>query len=82
MTPTMVSCINEMLDKWGKQLNGKQSIEMNISEEFKVLTADIIAKTAFGSNYKEGKRVFEIQHEQLSLLAEFGHSFNILGSRL
>jgi cytochrome P450 len=80
MAPIMVSCVGEMLDRWEQGLLGGKA-EVDVSKEFQVLTADVIARTAFGSNYEEGKRVFELQHELLSLLAEFGHAFNIPGSR-
>eukprot|EP00250_Pteridium_aquilinum_P017218 c23513_g1_i1 orf=182-1735(+) len=81
MTPTMTACIAEMLDKWQSQLDGLGSKEIDVHEQFKVLTADIIAHTAFGSSYEEGKVVFKLQHEQQLLFVKVGLSIYIPGSR-
>ncbi|KAI8539358.1 hypothetical protein RHMOL_Rhmol09G0176400 [Rhododendron molle] len=44
-----------MLERW-KHHEGK---EIDVFEEFKVLTSEVISKTAFGSSYLEGKDIFE-----------------------
>ncbi|KAJ8623919.1 hypothetical protein MRB53_032449 [Persea americana] len=56
MIPTMISSAEIMLDGWRKY-EGK---EMEVFEEFRVLTSDVISKTAFGSSYLEGKDIFEM----------------------
>lgn len=81
MTPTMVACISAMLDNWQSQVDGHDSKEIDVHEQFKVLTGDIIAHTAFGSSYEEGKQVFKLQHEQQVLLAKLVRSIYIPGSR-
>lgn len=81
MTPTMVACITAMLDKWESLLDGHDSKEINVHEQFKLLTADIIAHTAFGSSYEEGKQVFKLQHEQQVLIVKRRLSIYIPGSR-
>lgn len=81
MTPTMIACISEMFDKWQTELDGVGSKEIDVHKEFKVLTADIIAHTAFGSSYEEGKVVFKLQHEQQEIFAKVARSIYIPGSR-
>ncbi|GLT49905.1 hypothetical protein SLA2020_234290 [Shorea laevis] len=65
MVKRMAACAISMLEEW-KDLptmseDGSIKIEMNV--EFQKLTADIIAHTAFGSNYMQGKEVFEAQRQ-------------------
>lgn len=83
MVPTMVTCISTVLERWQSQLDGDdksaQSIEINVHEEYKSLTADIIAHSTFGSSYEEGMQIFKKQHEQLVIAAKPGHSIYIPG---
>lgn len=55
MTPVMIASVEIMLERW-KQHEGK---EIEVYEEFRLLTSEIISRTAFGSSYIEGKDVFE-----------------------
>ncbi|KAI5076569.1 hypothetical protein GOP47_0008634 [Adiantum capillus-veneris] len=59
-----------MTDKWVCQVEGKEAIDVAVAEEFRNLTADIIANTAFGSSFAEGKLVFELQHKQQELFSK------------
>ncbi|KAK4559557.1 hypothetical protein RGQ29_008682 [Quercus rubra] len=65
MVKRMTACTISKLDEWKNQVVAAEdhchSIEMN--GEFKELTADIIAHTAFGSSYAQGREVFEAQVE-------------------
>ncbi|KAI3796312.1 hypothetical protein L1987_38979 [Smallanthus sonchifolius] len=56
MTAAMMSSTETMLKRW-KEYDGK---EIEVFQEFKVLTSDIISKTAFGSSYLEGKKIFDM----------------------
>ena len=49
--------------------------------EFQILTGDVIAKTAFGSSYKDGKKIFELQKEQMALVLEAYYNIYIPGFR-
>ncbi|EXB44886.1 Cytochrome P450 734A1 [Morus notabilis] len=56
MVPAMMSSVEMMLERW-KNYEGK---EIEVFEEFRVLTSDVISKTAFGSSYLEGKKIFDM----------------------
>ena len=56
MIPSMISSIEVMLERW-KHHEGK---EIEVSEEFRLLTSEVISRTAFGSFYLEGKNIFEM----------------------
>ncbi|KAL6841748.1 hypothetical protein ACP4OV_028260 [Aristida adscensionis] len=61
MTSTMADCARAMVSGWEAQLakQGGKQVEIELSDQFEELTADVISHTAFGSSYREGKQVFE-----------------------
>ncbi|XP_050277585.1 cytochrome P450 CYP749A22-like isoform X3 [Quercus robur] len=56
MIPSMISSVEVMLERW-KHHEGK---EIEVSEEFRLLTSEVISRIAFGSCYLEGKNIFEM----------------------
>lgn len=56
MVPAMVASVDTMLEKWKYE----QGEEIEISKEFKLLTSEVISRTAFGSSYVEGKNIFDM----------------------
>ncbi|XP_059655642.1 cytochrome P450 CYP749A22-like [Cornus florida] len=56
MIPDMIASTEMMVGRW-KQYEGK---EVDVSEEFRMLTSEVISRTAFGSSYLEGKDIFEM----------------------
>ncbi|OVA11774.1 Cytochrome P450 [Macleaya cordata] len=56
MVPAMIEAADSMLDKWKKE-EGK---EIEVFEEFRLLTSEIISRAAFGSSYVEGKTIFDM----------------------
>ncbi|OVA04880.1 Cytochrome P450 [Macleaya cordata] len=71
LVPTMITEVEIMLERW-KHHEGK---EIDVSKEFRLLTAEVISRTAFGSNYVEGKNIFEIL---MKLISIFSRNFNKL----
>ncbi|TQD77784.1 hypothetical protein C1H46_036688 [Malus baccata] len=53
-TYAIIASAETMLEKW-KSHEGK---EIEVFEEFTLLTSEVIARTAFGSNYLEGRNIF------------------------
>ncbi|XP_065860620.1 cytochrome P450 CYP749A22-like [Euphorbia lathyris] len=56
MIPAMIASVEMMLDRW--RLNEEKEIE--ISKELKLLTSEVISRTAFGSSYLEGQRLCDM----------------------
>ncbi|GMJ01816.1 cytochrome P450, family 72, subfamily A, polypeptide 14 [Hibiscus trionum] len=63
MIPAMISSVETMLGKW-KGLEGK---EIEVYEQFRLLTSEVISRTAFGSSYSEGEKIFNMLNK-LSVL--------------
>lgn len=63
MTRRMAACTLSTLEGWEHLCSKDHFKEIDIRREFQILTGDIIAHTAFGSSYLEGKAVFETQRE-------------------
>ena len=71
--------MTSMMEKWAEPIRRGHHIE--VYKEFKNLTGDIIAHTAFGSSYAEGKRVFELQQELQVIVDQLLVTVYIPGSR-
>lgn len=56
MIPAMIASVDAMLERW-KNHEGK---EIDVYGEFRLLTAEVISRTAFGSSYKEGQTIFDM----------------------
>ncbi|KAG0538564.1 hypothetical protein BDA96_03G247300 [Sorghum bicolor] len=69
MLPAFSTCSTELIDRWEKKLAGSDgSYELDIWPEFQNLTGDVISRTAFGSSFMEGRRIFQLQGEQAERL--------------
>ncbi|KAK6931101.1 Cytochrome P450 [Dillenia turbinata] len=67
MVPAMIASVETMLEKWKEYEYEDKEVE--VLEEFRVLTSEVISRTAFGSSYLEGKHMFDMLTE-LSLIAD------------
>lgn len=70
--PTMyLSCCN-MLEKWESLFSTIQfkKLEIDVWPYLTELTGDVFSRTAFGCNYEDGKRIFELQAEQIQLISQ------------
>ena len=71
----MVASAQMMLERW-KEHEGK---ELDVLEEFRLLTSDVISRTAFGSSYSEGRIIFEMLVKFSSLLQRDAFKFKLPG---
>ncbi|RZC49483.1 hypothetical protein C5167_017900 [Papaver somniferum] len=71
MMPAFTTSSSDLIARWKKLADPTTgSCELDIWPEMETLTSDIISRTAFGSNYEEGKRLFELQNKQIALVIE------------
>ncbi|KAL6187822.1 hypothetical protein ACLB2K_039217 [Fragaria x ananassa] len=56
MIPDIIACAEIMLKRWESH-EGK---EIDVVEEFRLFTSEVISRTAFGSSYLEGQHIFEM----------------------
>ncbi|KAM3320987.1 cytochrome [Capsicum chacoense] len=80
LIPGAASKVIEMLEKLTpNSKNGE--IEIEVSEWFQILTEDIVAQTAFGHSYEQGKAIFRLQAQQMILASEAFQKVFIPGYR-
>ncbi|XP_074319034.1 cytochrome P450 CYP72A219-like [Silene latifolia] len=81
LVPEFYSSFKDMIQEWEKKtsITGSQEIEM--WSDLQKVTADAISRTAFGSTFQEGRRVFELLQEYIVIIARSLHSVYIPGSR-
>ncbi|VAH28842.1 unnamed protein product [Triticum turgidum subsp. durum] len=69
MLPALSTSCEELVNRWTRSLGSDGTYELDVFPEFQRLTGDVISRTAFGSNYLEGARVFQLQSEQVERIA-------------
>ncbi|KMZ60605.1 hypothetical protein ZOSMA_58G00610 [Zostera marina] len=72
-------CCSELIDRWEQLLGSGESVELDVWPELGNLTGDIISRSAFGSSYLEGRRIFQLQTEQAELFIQAVRSIYIPG---
>nr|GEV51816.1 cytochrome P450 CYP72A219-like [Tanacetum cinerariifolium] len=81
MAPAMCLSCCEMIKKWEMMFLNEKPIELDVFPHLQTLTGDVISRTAFGSSYEEGVRIFDLQNELGSILMHAIQSLYIPGSR-
>ncbi|XP_071905024.1 cytochrome P450 CYP72A219-like isoform X4 [Coffea arabica] len=83
MLPAFYKSASEMVTKWENVVSPKGLAEVDVWPNLQALSSDAISRTAFGSNYEEGRRIFELQREQTEHLMQAARSvyINIPGFR-
>ncbi|KAG6488085.1 hypothetical protein ZIOFF_056843 [Zingiber officinale] len=81
MLPVFCSCCTDMVEKWEGMVGPEGSFQVDVWPELQDFTADVISRTAFGSNYKEGRKIFQLQTEQTELILLALQSVYIPGFR-
>ncbi|KAI0522939.1 hypothetical protein KFK09_005328 [Dendrobium nobile] len=81
MMPLFSACCDELISRWEELVDSSGVFDIDICSEFQKFSADVISRTAFSSNYKEGRRIFELQKEQTELVFHTAENLYIPGSR-
>ncbi|XP_057792347.1 cytochrome P450 CYP72A219-like [Salvia miltiorrhiza] len=81
MVPSFYLSCGEMLSKWDEIVGNGNEGEVDVWPHLQTMTSDVISRTAFGSSYEEGRKIFELQREQSKLIMESTRSLYIPGWR-
>ncbi|WJX87364.1 hypothetical protein P8452_69568 [Trifolium repens] len=74
MLPAFFHSCNEMISKWKGLLSPDGTCEIDVWPFLQNLTCDAISRTAFGSSYEEGTKMFELLKKQGYLLMTARHT--------
>ncbi|KAM7472526.1 hypothetical protein LguiA_010709 [Lonicera macranthoides] len=67
MLPAFAVCYDELLSHWETVAHNYGSHEVDVFPTFDTLTSNVISKVAFGSNYEEGGKTFQLLKELMEL---------------
>lgn len=82
MLPAFSTSCEELVGKWEEKVRGEStSCEVDVWPELQRLTADVISRAAFGSSYREGNQIFELQTEHGQLIFQAAISVPFPGRR-
>ncbi|KAJ8445571.1 hypothetical protein Cgig2_012459 [Carnegiea gigantea] len=89
MIPIMGKSVGQMLDKWSLMCNNNNSsnsgsggkVEIEVSECFQNLTEEVITRTVFGSSFHAGKKIFQLQAQQILFAAQSFQNVSFPASR-
>lgn len=76
----MVECTNEILQSLQNKVKSGIT-EFEIGEYMSMLTADIISRTEFNTNYEKGKKIFRLLTVLQHLCAQATRRLYLPGSR-
>ncbi|KAD4179002.1 hypothetical protein R6Q59_022561 [Mikania micrantha] len=74
------SC-SDMIKKWELLTAGTGCVEVDVWPYIDNLAGDVISRTAFGSCYEEGHKIFRIQKQQIDLVLQLLFTLNLPGGR-
>nr|CAD1823802.1 unnamed protein product [Ananas comosus var. bracteatus] len=81
MLPSFSTCCTELIARWENLVPSEGSSEIDVWPELQNFTGDVISRTAFGSSYQEGRRIFHLQSELAERLIQAFQYLHIPGYR-
>ncbi|XP_060189441.1 cytochrome P450 CYP72A219-like isoform X1 [Lycium barbarum] len=81
MLPAFHLSCSEVVSQWVEAVSVKGLCEVDIWPFLQRLSSDAVSRTAFGSNYEEGRKIFELQKEQAEHVIEVSRTLYIPGWR-
>ncbi|XP_050384322.1 cytochrome P450 CYP72A219-like [Argentina anserina] len=81
MLPAVFESCSDMITEWVRLVTEKGQCELDVWPYLQNLTGDVISRTAFGSSYKEGLKIFQLLREQAVLVTKAAHLVIIPGWR-
>nr|XP_043626422.1 cytochrome P450 CYP72A219-like isoform X1 [Erigeron canadensis] len=81
MVPAFYVCCNEMIAKWEAMLTEGNSCEVDVWPHLQTMTNDVISRAVFGSNFQEGRKIFDLQQQLTELVLKAAQSMYIPGLR-
>ncbi|KAF3338324.1 cytochrome P450 CYP72A219-like protein [Carex littledalei] len=70
MLPAFSTCCDELVGRWENSAGLDGLFELDVWPELQNFTGDVISRSAFGSSYQEGRRIFQLQGEQAECLVK------------
>jgi len=77
MIPAMIRSVETMLERWREH----EGNEIEVYEEFRLLTSEVISRTAFGSSYSEGENIFDMSLKLGMIISRNGFKIRLPGIR-
>ncbi|XP_040930289.1 cytochrome P450 CYP72A219 isoform X2 [Gossypium hirsutum] len=81
MLPAFYQSCSDMSSKWEKMVCTEGYCELDVWPYLVDLTRDVISRSAFGSSFEEGKRIFQLPEDQLVLTIKLIQTVYIPGWR-
>ena len=81
MLPAMFQSCDDMINKWEEMMSLNGSCDVDVWPSLQTMTCDVISRTAFGSSYEEGMRIFQLLKEQGNLTMRIASKAFIPGYR-
>ncbi|KAE9454445.1 hypothetical protein C3L33_13647, partial [Rhododendron williamsianum] len=75
MVPAMIASVETMLERWRQ----REEKEIEVHKESRLLTAEVISRTAFGSSYLEGEKIFAMLMEMGTIVARNRYKIRLPG---
>ncbi|XP_038893046.1 cytochrome P450 714A1-like isoform X2 [Benincasa hispida] len=78
MAVLMADAASSLVEKWESRIGDGASVEIEVDEDLRGFSADVISRACFGSSYEKGKEIFSKLRDLQKLISEgsflFGYS--------